>query len=324
MALHRLKVAYGVAVLALCGGFTTTASASAPQPRVLAAMAARHVSKANGAAEAEFTIKASRGYSIWVSGSGHSVTLSAIGSEGFALYQAHGRVSRDGIRVRFGGLGRVAVRFRESRKVRHEKPPKGCAGKPRLTTFGAFLGTIRFRGEHGFTRLRARRAHGSVSTSPHWRCRSAADGTSPLPPLSKTGVYPAVLVARAPHIDFLAMGAEEPEGARAGFSLFIATSTERRGRLQIERMALTAGDPPTFTFDQALDLATLAPPPPFAGTATFQRNPDSSIGWSGDLRVSLPGARNIPLTGPGFTAALAKPKGQREFAELLGVKVTSR
>lgn len=308
MTLHQLKAVWGLAVLVLVGGLATSASASTLQSQMLAAMAARHGSNANGAAEAEFTVKASKGYSISVSGAGHSVTLFASDNEGIALYRVHGRVSRDAIEARFGSLGKVSVRFRESRKVKRERPPKGCTGKPRTTTFGAFLGAIRFRGEHGYTRVHVRRAHGSVSTSPHWRCNPEGNGKVPSPLFPKAGAHSTVLVASAPHIDFLAMGAEEPEGTRADFSFFIGVSTENRGRLHIERMALTAGDQSTFTFDQALDLATVTPPPPFTGTATFQRNPDGSIAWAGDLRMNLPGAKGIPLTGLSFTAALAKPK----------------
>ncbi|MGB7685608.1 MAG: hypothetical protein WBL45_07465 [Solirubrobacterales bacterium] len=41
---------------------------------------------------------------------------------------------------------------------------------------------------------------------------------------------------------------------------------------------------------------------PFSGTGAYSQAPGSPASWSGDLSVSLPGARDVPLTGPGFSA----------------------
>jgi hypothetical protein len=41
-------------------------------------------------------------------------------------------------------------------------------------------------------------------------------------------------------------------------------------------------------------------PKPFLGSATYSDNRDSAPTWSGDLRLPLPGAGVVPLTGRSF------------------------
>jgi hypothetical protein len=45
---------------------------------------------------------------------------------------------------------------------------------------------------------------------------------------------------------------------------------------------------------------TVSPPPPFSGTGTLARTPESVFTWRGDLLVQVPGLDPIPLAGPSF------------------------
>lgn len=45
---------------------------------------------------------------------------------------------------------------------------------------------------------------------------------------------------------------------------------------------------------------TVSPPPPFSGTGTLARTPESVFTWGGDLSVQFPGLDPIPLADPGF------------------------
>jgi hypothetical protein len=47
-------------------------------------------------------------------------------------------------------------------------------------------------------------------------------------------------------------------------------------------------------------------PKPFVGSALYSQSPDSPPSWTGDLSVDLPGANEVPLTGPGFNAILCR------------------
>ncbi|MEX2448479.1 MAG: hypothetical protein WD404_07025, partial [Solirubrobacterales bacterium] len=121
---------------------------------------------------AELELKGSGGYSLTVIGDRRTVALLALkGLGGIASYETRGRVTPDGIRARFGGLGRVAVEFKPSGRIKRKRPPRGCRGAVRKTFPGVFVGTIRFRGEQGYTRGGAQRARGSMELRSAWRCK---------------------------------------------------------------------------------------------------------------------------------------------------------
>jgi hypothetical protein len=87
--------------------------------------------------------------------------------------------------------------------------------------------------------------------------------------------------------------------------LFLTTSRERVGRVRVSRFVLLFAERPgAFSFDSALTSASVAPPPPFHGTATFQRGAEGAPStWSGSLSVSFLDGRQA-LTGHGIDAAL--------------------
>lgn len=272
------------------------------------------------APRAEFTLEATNGYEVSVEGSGSQVALVVIGHGGRATYWVKGRASNRQLKARFGDLGRIAVRFQPRGKPKRLAPPKRCKGRDRTLSEGVFTGTISFNGEHGYTRVAKTRASGSVRSSQAWRCggegsRRGADEHSVLP-LLPPGT--AVLGAFTPNsrVVFAAVligGSEKPDT-----SLFIAGTTERLGAMRIGRFALAFARPRAFAVAPELAEATVQPPKPFSGSAGFVRGSDSAIGWSGPLAVDLPGARQVALTGPSFTAELARPKSFAEFAALLG------
>lgn len=107
--------------------------------------------------------------------------------------------------------------------------------------------------------------------------------------------------SEGPGSDLAPIGATDPDRR-----YFKAGVGEKRGRLIILRsISRTSDDPSTFTFDNALTSAAVAPPPPFSGTATLEReNRRQRGGWIGTLSASFPGVANVPLAGPTFTATM--------------------
>lgn len=49
-------------------------------------------------------------------------------------------------------------------------------------------------------------------------------------------------------------------------------------------------------------------PKPFAGRALYSRSQGSFPSWTGDLKVDLPGAKGVPLTGPGISTVICRGK----------------
>jgi hypothetical protein len=93
---------------------------------------------------------------------------------------------------------------------------------------------------------------------------------------------------------------------------------ENRGEMEIHRAVGTWASADALHYDRHLRTATIRPPDPFSGHASFRFSARSkttsactttgtaaSAGcWTGNLTVDLPGRPDVPLTGPGFYALL--------------------
>ncbi len=70
------------------------------------------------------------------------------------------------------------------------------------------------------------------------------------------------------------------------------------------------GDPtPNFqapNLAEPLAEATITPPAPFSGSATFHLEDPQTASWTGELAVEMPGLGKVPLTGDGIDAGLCK------------------
>lgn len=279
----------------------------------------------------EFTLKGSNGYRITVSAdpeAGGPVKLSVEGHSGAAVYIAPGHATANTIRARFGRLGRVSVRFKPSGRERDVKVQEKCfRHRPPVVSskLGSFVGTIRFRGERGYTRVSAHRAQGGIgdpltNTSKKHGCefhRSSAERRRELQSVSLEASSPDAEV-------FLFAGrlfgnqrrlASSGESAVPGEDryAFVVGQAEKVGRMRILRLAEALGGPETFVFDEGLTSATVIPPFPFTGSGSFARNPDGSTSWTGTLAVSLPGLGSVPLTGgKAELATVAEQSKKRE------------
>jgi hypothetical protein len=219
----------------------------------------------------------------------------------------------NGIQADLGSLGEISVRFKalgSRRRLPHL--PDGCY---QARSHGIFIGTVDFHGEEGFTDAVATRVKGEVFVSrgdcdtfdrPFWSHPASARRLVP----TEVGLFArrnskAYSVnfecSEGPGSDLAPIGATDPDRR-----YFKAGVGEKRGRLIILRSISGASDEPsTFTFNNALTSATVAPPPPFIGTATLEREDRRQRGaWIGTLTASFPGAANVPLAGPAFSATM--------------------
>lgn len=248
--------------------------------------------------------RGSDGYQVQMMTIGRTVLLEAGKARVGSFYAVRGNVSGNRIGARFGKLGRIAVKFspvdRSSRRRKSERCPDG--GPP--LEFGVFRGTIKFRGERGYTTVDARRAPGLVIHPRRRPCgpnlRAALSTTFGLRPLNTQ--LTAISRTKGTVTSF--------ELSRRGQSrlLLEASRQERRGRMQIFRQASTViggenafiasgpGVQPAFAF--------LVAPKPFGGSALFAA--DASTTWSGSLTAWLPGAGKVSLTGPEFALSFCR------------------
>jgi hypothetical protein len=288
---------------------------------------------------------AASGYRLTLATLGHhQIILQLFDGDRIATYRTTGSVSRDRIKVDFGALGRISVRFEGKRRPFPlipglditlpglKLPHPDCRGKRPEREVGTFRGTIAFRGERGFTHLRTHRAQGEVRRTYRRVCKRnrprgpagrRRDGTlfggarlNFLVAIDRSGPWP---------VRFEAIGFDlGPEGeeleALLG-TLAFASIYERREGLRIVRAALVAGDDGSLLVDPPKAnpvTATVALPRPIPGTAKYSKAVGTPATWVGSLKASLPGVGTVPLTGPGFSATLCRvplldltPRGNR-------------
>jgi hypothetical protein len=202
----------------------------------------------------------------------------------------------------FGSLGRASVLFRPSGPDRHRK--LACKGDPEVEERGVFEGVVSFHGEHGFTSAGARRVRGTVSRISDRRCRHRAAQPGARSSEASPLITSMAATSTATPVSFVAQHAE---GKDPPFDTrFIADSEEERGEVLIDRAVTVEGPATGFAFDPNLNSATVSPPAPFSGSASFQRLDDFTSRWEGPLSVTLPGTTALPLTGRDFAWSLRK------------------
>jgi hypothetical protein len=221
------------------------------------------------------------------------------------------------IRFRLGKEGDFDLRFVPDHVVEHGYP--GCTGGPEVAERGHFVGTIRFRGRHGFTVVDARRVNGLVARTPPHRCRHEK-GPSGLVTVgigahTSPGVPEGALELIAGNADrkleLTGYRFEEQEAPALSLGTFAAWITRREPGFTLTSTAFGGSSAKSFVSprpDKPLTAAKLLPSAPFSGSATFQMTSPRHGAWIGDLAVELPGYGTVPLTGPKFAAGLCETK----------------
>ncbi len=265
--------------------------------------------------ELDLRLAGSHGYGIDVGGYESTAFVSASRSvgtprklEATSTYIARGKVSATSIKASFGSLGRVSLRFHPTGPVTKTKPRRHCLGPDHYTIrAGVFVGTVRFRGEDGYTTAVAHRILGKSVTPPELVCFDSIQsilrefGLS-LPSKKKK---PKVTRLRAGWRE--AVGSTYLEASRKRDEATFVTVHERtEGELAIYRSAYAKAPASSFGAQRSLSQATFRPPAPFTGTGLFRRDSQGTKLWSGSLAISFPGEPNVPLTGPRFKTQLTR------------------
>lgn len=156
----------------------------------------------------------------------------------------------------------------------------------------------------GFTRVAVDSARGVVQRGSREVCRRSDNGNRSKP----EPTYSLLAYARS-HGRMVSFTALRPApGSTFGDeSTFFGSSFEKQRGMSTVRLAVTHMDIDTFTIGgppARPDSATVTPPAPFHGTASFDVGTDGRVEWEGTLAVDLPGATGGRLTGPSFRSSL--------------------
>jgi hypothetical protein len=255
-------------------------------------------------------LKASNGLHAHLENSEDGTVTLELRKEGrIATYKVAGEATEGGLKARFGRLGLIDVAFTPTKTLNSTEPGDGCTGAPRTLREGVFAGTIDFTGEREFVRIEGPQATGSMSVISQWECPEA-ETIDPFARVSrllattsreeKGERESATLSAesRGCSCYFAAGVAHRYDG---GKSIFLGVKIEKREGMEIWRETLVRGRASAFDFDHAVGTATLHPPSPLTGHASFETN---AHGWRSTIRVPLLGAKPIDTGGSGFAATL--------------------
>ncbi len=279
-------------------------------------------SRSSGAvrAYAAFQARGTNGFRIYVTGSSTGVRLVAARRHEAAIYlDRRGFANQDGVRASFGKLGEIDLRFHVLSTARRTSGQSadwtGCRSTPK-DKYGYFTGTVAFRGEEGFTKIRRHRVYGRAAPAQSLKCiagstrlssRSVEKNNSKnQPELSMTSLYPF----RA----FIAGGeaiTEIVSLVRSGVPLnlanlpakgvpFRAQVFEERGALLITRILIAKGADTSFVAGPYKSV-TVTPPEPFSGEGEYHGCATRSVAeWRGSVKASLPGLSGITYGGNRF------------------------
>jgi hypothetical protein len=241
-----------------------------------------------------FTLKGSHGYKLRGFGAGRTVSMTASKGPGLATYSSRGKVTKNVMRVDLGKLGELRVRF-HAKRTKLVDPPKGCSGPKQKRESGIWKGRIRFKGEHGYTKVRARKTRGTVLLTRNLKCHG--------PKSRKATVLTAFRFDQATNtiVNFHAAKVKGRRG-RTFLASELGSFKAKASEVASFRSVSLTGAASTFTHNGLIS-AHARPPSPFSGSGDFHSSPSGSS-WAGPLAVDFPGDPGVRLTGSGFAAVL--------------------
>jgi hypothetical protein len=253
-----------------------------------------------------FKLAASNGYEIFAfaasqrpDGKGEIGLIVANGNAS-ATYGAPATVTASRIEADLGALGEVSLDVVPSGRTRRLR--LGCAGEEAEAVRiepPLFRGLFEFRGEGGYTEATSAAPREYTRFLLGVLCAGGGSGET-------TGAtLPGARLRLHAHRGSFRLNLQANKNrAGARTRLEVETREERQG-ISIWRSRTLWTGAGAFDYDPLLDSATLAPPAPFAGHASFRRGAAAANRWTGNLTVDLPGRSDVPLTGAAVGATLA-------------------
>jgi hypothetical protein len=249
-------------------------------------------------------VKASNGYSILAivsserpDGRGQA-GLIVYGKRGSATYSAPATITATRVEADLGALGRIALDVIPSGRKKTLR--SRCGGEPESFSFEPQLyrGTFEFHGEEGYAEAATGAPREYARFFVDLFCAGAVSGETRGPglPGARLRVH-----ARSGSFGLSLQANKNRPGARTRFEV---ETHEKRNGIAISRSTTLRAGAGAFGYDPLLRTATLDPPAPFSGRATFHRGAIAPNRWTGNLTVDLPGRSDVPLTGPEVGATL--------------------
>lgn len=264
-----------------------------------------------GEPEAEAHLTGTHGYRITIHAT--SETILVIARNSFAsvsYFSLASKLKGDRIDARLPGVGRIHLHFHEHRRSRRDSPTN-CRAPAELIRKGVFVGLVKIKGERDYTSAESHHVRGEIVQKYPGKChrRMTARASS-----AESEVVSASTERGRGFLSFMTFTA--PSTKLDSDLIFGASFLRGRGQMAITTtVTALSEDPAGLEIAVPPRSATVDPPAPFSGTATFQQETADQFSWTGDLAVELPGVGVIPLAGPKFETALCVGRRCRGDAE---------
>jgi hypothetical protein len=227
-----------------------------------------------------------------------------------AYYSAPAKVTADRVTARFGSLGELDYRFAPKPNGRVE-----CTGSERAEA--VFDGTFAFTGENGYVHFEASHIEGALQIYPEPRSctqkRLAGRVVPYHPHYSDEGATMEAVAGSRAEGKIREVSAYD-DGGRGSHKIFLfAILAEEREGMTVGRGVQLAAGSGAFRWNLERGTATLRPPAPFTGSATFTRRGHNGHGtWKGSLGMPILGGEPVKLAGGEFRAFIHKGVPQDE------------
>ena len=271
-----------------------------------------------------FELEASNGYKAEVQSEGRLVKLTLLKGATAAYYTVKGHASLGRIDADFGSLGHISGRLAGAAPRPSRRHSKACRGRRPIFERAPFRGSFEFNGEDGYSVIDAHRVEAVGVQAFRQVCKvvhhgkklnrrvHAGGGHRPGPKFAST-ILAASAEAAGRKVAFAAIGLEVDlpgGGSKNEPGLFVVAATEEHHEdVAIQRAALLVGVEKGIQISAPKThptTATVTLPSPFSGSASLLEESGAPVSWSGDLKVALPGAPEVLLTGPEFQAAFCR------------------
>lgn len=254
-------------------------------------------------------VKASNGYTILVlAGSERAdgrgrVGLIVSGKSGIVTYEAPATITATRFDANLGALGSISLGV--SPTGRKKTLRSHCDGETESFSYEPlrYSGEFEFHGEEGYADVSIPAPREYARFFLDFLCGFSTHGETSGADLPGARLR---LRARSKSSGLSLQANKNRQGARTRLEVEVH---EKRQGVAISRSRTLWLGSDAFDYDPALRTATLAPPVPFSGRASFHRGAPTARRWSGDLAVDLPGRSDVPLTGPGIGATLVSACG---------------
>jgi hypothetical protein len=266
-----------------------------------------------GDRHAEAHLMGTHGFRITIlASSGDLIVTARKGTAAVNYFLLKGGLEGDRIHSRLPGVGRVFLEFHDRHS--NHRSTDSCRGPASPARKGFFVGTVKIRGERDYTEATSHHVRGEIVQEGRDKCRRQASARASS---ASSRLLSASTSRGKGRLSFFAFSF--PSAKLHSDLVFGASLLRVRGKMVITTTQNALGkSPDALQIAAPPRSASVIPPAPFTGSASFLQEAEDQFSWTGDLAVELPGVGEVSLAGPNFDTSVCvghKCRGDKDETE---------